>query len=92
MNFDELNNYLMECNAYEEPEKAHLKYIERVFSQKSKDDFDRALEDEKKIVRITLYALIFVSNNSICDKIYHLRENLRLIAPFFAMCLTQLNA
>jgi len=46
--FDDLNNYLIECNAYEEPEKAHLKYIERVFSQKSKDDFDRALEDEKK--------------------------------------------
>lgn len=46
--FDELNNYLVECNAYEEPEKAHLKYIERVFSQKSKDDFDKALEDEKK--------------------------------------------
>lgn len=46
--FDELNNYLIECNAYEEPEKAHLKYIERVFSQKSKDDFDKALEDEKK--------------------------------------------
>ena len=46
--FDELNNYLAECNAYEEPEKAHLKYIERVFSQKSKDDFDKALEDEKK--------------------------------------------
>ena len=46
--FDDLNNYLMECNAYEEPEKAHLKYIERVFSQKSKDDFDKALEDEKK--------------------------------------------
>ncbi|MFZ4727013.1 MAG: Fic family protein, partial [Paludibacter sp.] len=40
--FDELNNYLIECNAYEEPEKAHLKYIERVFSQKSKDDFDKA--------------------------------------------------
>ena len=46
--FDDLNNYLVECNAYEEPEKAHLKYIERVFSQKSKDDFDRALENEKK--------------------------------------------
>ena len=46
--FDELNNYLVECNAYEEPEKAHLKYIERVFSQKSKDDFDRALENEKR--------------------------------------------
>jgi hypothetical protein len=46
--FDDLNNYLFECNAYEEPVKAHLKYIERVFSQKSKDDFDRALEDEKK--------------------------------------------
>jgi Fic family protein len=47
--FDELNNYFFECNAYEEPEKAHLKYIERVFSQESKDDFDKALEDEKKI-------------------------------------------
>lgn len=46
--FDDLNNYLIECNAYEEPEKAHLKYIERVFSQKSKDDFDKALDDEKK--------------------------------------------
>ncbi|MBV5343234.1 Fic family protein, partial [bacterium] len=46
--FDELNNYLVECNAYEEPEKAHLKYIERVFGQKSKDDFDKALEDEKR--------------------------------------------
>jgi hypothetical protein len=45
--FNELNNYLIECNAYEEPDKAHLKYIERVFIQKSKDDFDRALEDEK---------------------------------------------
>jgi hypothetical protein len=49
--FDDLNNYLVECNAYEEPEKAHLKYIERVFSQKSKDDFDRALEDEKEQVK-----------------------------------------
>lgn len=29
--FDDLNNYLMECNAYEEPDKAHLKYIERIF-------------------------------------------------------------
>jgi Fic family protein len=47
--YDELNNYFFECNAYEEPEKAHLKYIERVFSQESKDDFDKALEDEKKI-------------------------------------------
>lgn len=47
-NFDELNNYLVDCNAYEEPDKAHLKYIERVFSQKSKDDFDKALEDEKR--------------------------------------------
>jgi len=46
--FDELNNYLVDCNAYEEPDKAHLKYIERVFSQKSKDDFDRALENEKR--------------------------------------------
>lgn len=46
--FDELNYYLMECNAYEEPEKAHLKYIERVFIQKSKDDFDKALEDDKR--------------------------------------------
>jgi len=46
--FDELNNYLVDCNAYEEPDKAHLKYIERVFNQKSKDDFDRALENEKK--------------------------------------------
>jgi len=27
--FNDLNNYLIECNAYEEPEKAHLKYIER---------------------------------------------------------------
>ncbi len=45
--FDELNNYLIECNAYQEPDKAHLKYIERAFIQKSKDDFDRALEDEK---------------------------------------------
>ena len=47
-NFEDLNNYLTECNAYEEPEKAHLKYIERIFIQKSKDDFDKALEDEKK--------------------------------------------
>jgi len=46
--FNELNNYLIECKAYEEPENAHLKYIERVFSQKSKDDFDRVLENEKK--------------------------------------------
>jgi len=46
-NFDDLNNYLMACNAYEEPEKAHLKYIERVFNQKSKDDFERAIEDDK---------------------------------------------
>lgn len=46
--FDDLNNYLIECNAYEEPEKAHLKYIERVFVQKKEDDFDKALEDEKK--------------------------------------------
>ncbi len=46
--FDALNNYLTACNAYEEPEKAHLKYIERVFGQKSKDDFDSALEADKK--------------------------------------------
>ena len=46
--FDDLNNYLIACNAYEEPEKAHLKYIERVFVQKKEDDFDKALEDEKK--------------------------------------------
>lgn len=46
--FEDLNNYLMECNAYEDPDKAHLKYIERVFSQRSKDDFDRALDDEKR--------------------------------------------
>lgn len=46
--FDELNNYLIQCNAYEEPERAHLKYIERVFTMKSKDDFDRALENEKR--------------------------------------------
>jgi hypothetical protein len=45
--FDELNNYLIACNAYEEPENAHLKYIERVFSQNLKDDFDKALEDDK---------------------------------------------
>jgi hypothetical protein len=46
--FDELNSYLIQCNAYEELEKAHLKYIERVFTQKSKDDFDRAVENEKR--------------------------------------------
>ena len=46
--FDELNSYLIQCNAYEEPERAHLKYIERVFTQKSKDDFDSALENEKR--------------------------------------------
>jgi hypothetical protein len=46
--FDDLNNYLKECNAYEEPEKAHLKYIERAFIPKKEDDFDKALEDEKK--------------------------------------------
>lgn len=46
--FNELNRYLIECNAYEEPQKARLKYIERAFSQKSKDDFDRALEGERK--------------------------------------------
>jgi fido (protein-threonine AMPylation protein) len=46
--FDELNNYLIQCNAYEEPERAHLKYFERVFTLKSKDDFDRALENEKR--------------------------------------------
>jgi Fic family protein len=34
--FDDLNNYLIECNAYEEPQKAHLKYIERVFVKKRK--------------------------------------------------------
>ena len=46
--FDDLNNYLMGCNAYEEPDKAHLKFIERVFIHNSEDDFDRAIEDEKK--------------------------------------------
>jgi Fic family protein len=46
--FDELNAYLSQCNAYEEPEKAHLKYIERVFIQKSKDGLDIALDGEKK--------------------------------------------
>jgi hypothetical protein len=49
VDFDELNNYLIECNAYEEPEKAHLKYIERAFDQKTIDDFDNALENEKKL-------------------------------------------
>lgn len=46
--FDELNNYLKACNAYEEPERAHLKYIDRVFSQKYVDDLDKALEDDIK--------------------------------------------
>lgn len=49
VDFDELNNYLIECNAYEEPDRAHLKYIERVFNQKTTDDFDKALENEKKL-------------------------------------------
>jgi len=40
VDFNELNNYLIECNAYEEPEKAHLKYVERVFIQKTGGDFD----------------------------------------------------
>jgi len=41
-----LNTYLIGCNAYEEPDRAHLKHIERTFIQKSNNDFDRALEDE----------------------------------------------
>ncbi len=45
--FDDLNNYLIECNAYQEPQDAHLKYIERVINAKN-DDFDKALEDEKQ--------------------------------------------
>jgi hypothetical protein len=49
--FDDLNNYLIGCNAYEEPDKAHLKFIERVFIQNSEDDFDRAIEDEKKRIQ-----------------------------------------
>jgi len=48
VDFEDLNNYLIECNAYEEPENAKLKYVEKVFIQKVEDDFDKALEDEKK--------------------------------------------
>ena len=45
--FNDLNNYLIECNAYEEPETAHLKYIERVFIQKAEDDFDSAFGEKR---------------------------------------------
>ena len=50
VDFKDLNNYLIECNAYEEPENAKLKYVEKVFIQKVEDDFDKALKDEKKQV------------------------------------------
>ena len=45
--FEELNNYLIECNAYQDPQDAHLKYIERIINSK-RDDFDEALENEKR--------------------------------------------
>lgn len=46
--YNELNNYLQDCNAFEEPTDAKLTYVERTFESLHKDDFDKALEEEKR--------------------------------------------
>jgi hypothetical protein len=42
--FSDLNNYLLKCNAFEDPQNAKLIYIERVFKSKTDEGFDSNLE------------------------------------------------
>ncbi|HZK93078.1 MAG TPA: hypothetical protein VFC67_02640 [Prolixibacteraceae bacterium] len=42
--FSDLNNYLIKCNAFEDPQHAKLIYLERVFKSKTDEGFDSALE------------------------------------------------
>ncbi|WP_071145168.1 Fic family protein [Bacteroides ihuae] len=37
-NFEELNAYLIQCSAFEEPERVRLKIIDRVFEQAARDE------------------------------------------------------
>jgi len=38
--FSDLNNYLLKCNAFEDPQNAKLIYFERVFKSKTDEGFD----------------------------------------------------
>jgi hypothetical protein len=42
--FSDLNNYLLKCNAFEDPQNAKLIYIKRVFKSKADEGFDSTLE------------------------------------------------
>ncbi|MDP2338802.1 MAG: Fic family protein [Bacteroidota bacterium] len=43
--FNDLNTYLHECNAYEDPQSAKLIYIDRIFNIKTDDDLNNVQED-----------------------------------------------
>jgi hypothetical protein len=43
--FNDLNTYLHECNAYEDPQSAKLIYIDRIFNIKTDNDLTNVPED-----------------------------------------------